>query len=307
MTSGVFLLQKMIDEHKETMRKMLEGMEQEKQRQVDRLEAEIQRRREKKEQKRRQQLEAEEAKAMQADKEEEERGVDEVTEEDAKQLQTKLEHTARPSTPIITKPFHHPQPKSHSEAVIPEEDVLPAPQDIINNETELNRLLMATPLFSQLSEIEQLLQPQLVSGGGPTPSGVSISTPYIDVRDAQWSCEGELVVSDVQSLEPTDFVVYRFGVFTANLLEKRVNTAKVTILLATSLPLNNYSQNCFRNSFFYEHSKKTLFVRKERLETVGEFVLVVLHCLAHIKNGNLTDDSDPLFLREFYSVSQALW
>ena len=297
------LLQKMIDEHKESMRKMLEGMEQEKQRQVNRLEAEIKRRREKKEQKRRQQLEAEEAKAVQADNEEEERRVDEVTKEDAKQLQTKLEQTARPTTPIVSKPHPPPQPKLESQPAVPEEDVLPVSQDIVSNDTELNRLLMSTPLFSQLSEIEMLLQPQQGFGGNPTSSNDSVSTPYIDVRDTQWSCEGELVVSDVKSLQPTDFVVYRFGVFASNLLEKRVKAPKVTILLATSLPLNNYTRNCFRNSFFYEHSKKVLFVRKERLEMVGEFVLLVLHCLTHIKRGDLTDDNDPLFLREFYSVS----
>ena len=38
------------------------------------------------------------------------------------------------------------------------------------------------------------------------------------------------------------------------------------------------------------------------METVGEFVLVVMHCMAHIKVDELTDDYNPHFLREFYKV-----
>ena len=38
------------------------------------------------------------------------------------------------------------------------------------------------------------------------------------------------------------------------------------------------------------------------METVGEFVLVVMHCMAHIKVVELTDDYNPHFLREFYKV-----
>ena len=39
------------------------------------------------------------------------------------------------------------------------------------------------------------------------------------------------------------------------------------------------------------------------METVGEFVLVAMHCMAHIKIDELTDDYNPHFLREFYKVT----
>ena len=42
-----------------------------------------------------------------------------------------------------------------------------------------------------------------------------------------------------------------------------------------------------------------MFVHEECMETVGEFVLVVIHCLSHIKVDDLTDDYNPDFLREF--------
>lgn len=41
-------------------------------------------------------------------------------------------------------------------------------------------------------------------------------------------------------------------------------------------------------------------MRRERLETVGEFVLVLIHCLAHLKAQDLRDDTDPSFVKEFH-------
>ncbi len=41
------------------------------------------------------------------------------------------------------------------------------------------------------------------------------------------------------------------------------------------------------------------------MESIGDFLLVVLHCLAHIKTDSLTDDANPMFLRNFYKVSDS--
>lgn len=115
-------------------------------------------------------------------------------------------------------------------------------------------------------------------------------------------CSGDLVAIDIEKLRPTNFVVYRFGVFVSNLLQARNNMPEVTILVASNLPPNNYIRNCFRNSFYYEHATKILFIHEERMETVGEFVLVVIHCPSHVKVDDLTDDYNPDHLREFYKV-----
>ena len=45
---------------------------------------------------------------------------------------------------------------------------------------------------------------------------------------------------------------------------------QVTLLLASNLPPNNFEKNAFRNSFHFEHKRNVLFVRKERLESIGE-------------------------------------
>ena len=125
----------------------------------------------------------------------------------------------------------------------------------------------------------------------------------MDVKDAQWQCKGDLAPVDINNITPSQFVIYRYGVFVIRLLNQNIGTPDVSLLLASNLPPNNYDKNAFRNSVFYEHRRKIMFVRRERMESIGEFVVVILHTLAHIKVGDMTDDSNTMFLREFYRVS----
>ena len=288
-------MQRIIDEHKEMMRKMEENLEQEKQRQLSHLEGEIQRRRERKERKRRKQLADEEAKAVKADEEEEKRQMQEVQQTHAEQLQQQLKNGAQPPIPV-NKTI-----KPEMNALTTPNQHVKLPQGIQLGDTDLNQLLMSTPLFNQLTEIHRMLEFQ----SHPSPTGhvdIGDNGAYIDLKDAQWECKGELVPVDTGELKPSDFVVYRFGKFVASLLYKNNHLPEVTLVIASNLPPNNYTRNCFRNSFFYQHSKNILYIRKERLESVGEFVVVILHCLSHVRVGDLVNDGNPLFLREFYQV-----
>lgn len=296
------------------MQRLCENMDQEKERQLSKLQQEIKRRREKKQAKRKRQLDEEETQAAKTEEEMERQGLLEVNQEQAHQLERRIEQV-RPSTPVIRR---HPVTKKdsaeHSPARTPRQAAihstpvssptrLAVPVGLQLGEREISQLIMSTPLFGQLSEIESLLQHQLSKGRDPGAVTMHApGEPYIDLRDAQWECKGDLVPIDIQSLKPSDFVVYRFGVFVSQLLRAHNHLPEVTILVAANLPPNNYSHNCFRNSFFFEHSRRILFIRRERLESVGEFVLVILHCLAHIKAGDLANDHNPLFLREFYQV-----
>ena len=56
---------------------------------------------------------------------------------------------------------------------------------------------------------------------GCVVTGADYSKAYIDVKDAQWVCKGDLVPTDVNSLGPSHFVIYRFGVFLIRLLNRR--------------------------------------------------------------------------------------
>ena len=164
-------------------------------------------------------------------------------------------------------------------------------------------MLIGSPIFDSVNEIENMLRNNVGEGG---VAGAKGGRPYIDIKDAQWLCKGDLVPVDINELAPANFVVYRFGVFVTQMLRKTMDTPEVTLLLASNLPSNNYERNAFRNSFFYEHARRVLFVRQERMQGVGDFLVVIMHCLAHIKVDDLVDDQNPLFLREFYKVTSQL-
>lgn len=91
------------------------------------------------------------------------------------------------------------------------------------------------------------------------------------------------------------------------LLYEIIGIFEVSLFFVLNLFLNNYEYNAFRNSVFYEYVKKILFVRRERMDLIGEFVVVILYSLVYIKIGDLIDDSDIVFLREFYKVRFLNW
>ena len=109
---------------------------------------------------------------------------------------------------------------------------------------------------------------------------------HMDDRDAQWTGDKDLSPLDVNSLDARSFVIYKFGCFIAGVVAARCQHAPVTILLADRIPANpQLTRNLYRNSFHFDANNRILYVRAARLDTVGEFVLVLVHCLAHIKSG----------------------
>ena len=126
-------------------------------------------------------------------------------------------------------------------------------------------------------------------------------------------------------LTPSQFVVFQFGVDLAQLIQRTERDeskdefflaatisdsssssssrkADVTLRLAHALPplardepgaataassavAAVGSRNAFRNSFHFDAEKRVIYVRKERVQSIGGFALVVVHCLAHIEVG----------------------
>jgi hypothetical protein len=148
--------------------------------------------------------------------------------------------------------------------------------------------------------------------------GVGRPALYVDDRDTM-----EFTESGKSSPEHCDpsvitsraFVVYRFGVALIKIFSdmqsskagKEGSVKPVRLLLATSLPRNPHQSVAYRNSFHYTAHDHTLFIRRERLEEVGEFVLVLLHSLAHVaaaeKAGDAGwDDASPAFAKELHAM-----
>ena len=63
------------------------------------------------------------------------------------------------------------------------------------------------------------------------------SNRFVDVLDAQWACEGELIPLDVQTLNPREFLVYQHGLFLLKMLHT-LKLVSVTRAAPSQLILN---------------------------------------------------------------------
>jgi hypothetical protein len=151
-------------------------------------------------------------------------------------------------------------------------------------------------LMNRVIRIEQKVQAQVKDG---------LLHYYVDERDrAVGKCEGALTVVDPSELDASHFVVYFFGVaLRDNLLRTGVAIPNVKISIASSLPQPLGGMSAFRNSYHFDG--RTLFIRDSRLKSIGEFCVVLIHALAHIKVSRdpmMWDDSSAAFLKEFYGM-----
>ncbi|KAM6933261.1 uncharacterized protein FYW49_001628 [Xenentodon cancila] len=174
-----------------------------------------------------------------------------------------------------------------------------ASSGIHSREEEWTKLLKLSPLFQLLRGVEDQLK-----GWGCKAGFLDRGKHFVDVLDAQWECEGELIPLDLSVLNPREFLVYQHGLFLMHTLHDLKLTPAVSLQIAASLPNNNYVNNAFRNSFFYQEAEATLYLRRQRLQSVGGFSLVLLHCLSHVKIKDMSSDSSPAFQRLFFKTLQ---
>ena len=88
------------------------------------------------------------------------------------------------------------------------------------------------------------------------------------------------------------------------LLASLVGLKDLKIRIAKSLPPNSNELNTFRNSYHYSHQARCLYVHHSRISTSGDFGLILIHALSHIKvlpDGYQDwNDQSMLFKNEFY-------
>lgn len=171
-------------------------------------------------------------------------------------------------------------------------------------EEEWSKLLEQSPLFHKLKGVELQMKTWARVTGRVRGDHHEKSKTFVDVLDAQWECEGELIPLCASSLNPREYLVLQHGLFLMHTLHNLQLTPVVTLQITSSLPANNYVNNAFRNSFFYQEAEETIFVRRQRLQSVGGFSLLLLHCLCHIRVKDMASDSSPAFQRLFFKVIQ---
>jgi hypothetical protein len=162
------------------------------------------------------------------------------------------------------------------------------------------------PFFNKLEKIENTLSKLLKNGHDGLFQPELL--PYHAPGDDKLVCEGTRIQEvALLDLSPKKFVLYRFGLYVLELLSEAHGIPSVRLLLTKSLPAKidaqKYTENAFRNSFHFEPAQRILFVRVERTEEVGEFTLLLVHCIAHILAGTWSD-AHPKFQECFHRSLQ---
>ncbi|XP_021231917.1 uncharacterized protein LOC110387733 isoform X3 [Numida meleagris] len=121
-------------------------------------------------------------------------------------------------------------------------------------------------------------------------------------QDALLTQEGELIAVDSTTLSTREFVIYQYGISFLQFLRLHIDAPEINLCVASSIPLCNATGNAFRNSFFYQTSKNKLFILRDCLGSVGSFLLLLVHCFAHIAAADFSQDTNPIFLRLFYQA-----
>ncbi|XP_057207593.1 uncharacterized protein si:dkey-103g5.4 [Triplophysa rosa] len=174
------------------------------------------------------------------------------------------------------------------------------------SEEDWSRLLGLSPLFQLMKEVEQQLRDSARDRGLLKIQSSGTRQSFMDFLDAQWRCEGELNKVSSDTLNPREHLLYQHGQFLLQHLHSHQMIPAIKLQLASSLPFNAYHNNAFCNSFYYQEGEKTLFVRTQRLQSVGGLSLLLMHCAAHISTGQMRTDSTPAFQRAFYKVLQVV-
>lgn len=154
--------------------------------------------------------------------------------------------------------------------------------------------------INELSEIKQRLEhiDMILAKNRSIPDGDAF---YLSEADQQWRGEGlQPTPVDPSALSVVDYVAFRFGADLVSRILVYSGRQVVNLSLARTLPETGYHHNAFRRSYWYHAATGTLWLRLERLQGVGDLVVVLAHALAHIMCGQMEDDTAGEFLRHFH-------
>ncbi|SPQ96664.1 unnamed protein product (mitochondrion) [Plasmodiophora brassicae] len=177
--------------------------------------------------------------------------------------------------------------------------LMPVPEDPIGTGAEealqLGSVLDTGAIKSKLESIEGALC-RFVEGRGSFEHPLNSSSTL---------AIGHIVVADLATVSAPVFLCHRLGQALVSLLS--VSTPHVSLQLVTRLPRPSpaLASNPFSNLFLYDPVDRVLSVRDEVAGDVGDFAMVVVHTLAHIRSEDWTE-TGPVFLRELLVLVRLL-
>ncbi|XP_075765383.1 uncharacterized protein LOC142820447 [Pelodiscus sinensis] len=167
------------------------------------------------------------------------------------------------------------------------------------------KCMNSSPLLILLKDVNDKLQAHAMAAGLLESPLQDKGSSFQDILDALMTQKGELIPVHPPTLSAREFVIYQYGISILQFLRPHINAPEINLCVASSIPLSNTVGNAFQNSFFYQISENKLFILREYLSCVGSFILLLVHCLAHITAADLSQDSSPTFRRLFYQALKA--
>ncbi|CAM2107714.1 unnamed protein product [Caretta caretta] len=169
------------------------------------------------------------------------------------------------------------------------------------------KYMKSSPLLTLLKDVNDQLQAHAMATGllESHLSEKDTGSSFQDILDALMTHKGELIPVHPLTLSAREFVIYQYGISILQFLRPHINAPEINLCVASSIPLSNTTGNAFQNSFYHQISENKLFILREYLGCVGSFILLLVHCLAHITAADLSQDSSPAFQRLFYQALKA--
>ena len=164
------------------------------------------------------------------------------------------------------------------------------------------RAIMESPVFHKIQSIESTLK-EMKEGGG-------FISYYVDPEDRKQRCEGGLKEVPLESLPKAERGVFLYAQGILKKVQSEVGSTMpaVELKVASSLPEPSGSHTAFRNSFAWNPTTSSLYLRDTRLKNVGKCVMVLTHSLAHIMADTVNggNDASPKFMHCFYGLMELL-
>jgi len=171
----------------------------------------------------------------------------------------------------------------------------------------VEELMDQEPLLKKLRAIEAALSAYVEANKNKKREDADV----VDSVDQATPLEGELVAIPDADLDKGLAARLQLARSLAARLGFKVQDVEVSgssmagplaICCASKLPFNEYVGNRFRNSIHFNDKKRVLYIRPQRLNTVGELVVVTAHSLSHILAGDMGNDGSSLFQARFFAA-----
>ena len=123
--------------------------------------------------------------------------------------------------------------------------------------------------------------------------------------DSEISIGDKLKPTLVDSLSSEEKIIFNFSKFILNLITNQCSLRPITLLVAETVPQRaDGNKNAFLGWFSYDSINRFLYIRRQKLneKNPGHLYVMIAHCAAHIKIGDLSNDFNPQFRVEFYNI-----